>query len=372
MHEIIYPTAFSLWGDEEKEAIDRVRRSGRWTKGREVAEFEDNFAKWHKRQFAIMTNSGSSANLVAVSALAHSGLVKNSLGVVPAIAWSTTYAPLRQIGYDFRISDVDDTWNADNTFTYQQPGFIVGCSVLGVPGHLGTIAKMAKSINIPFLEDNCESLGAITAGGKRTGTYGDISTFSFFHSHQISAIEGGMILTDNPHLARLCKLIANHGNAGWGKWNFEEKYDFRLMGYNVRPLELHAAIANAQLKKLPRFIAARQSNLELFWKLAKFLPITPQLIPEKSIPSPFGIAFTVNGGTDKRTVLAQRLREAGIDSRPPTGGSFTKHAYGARWKHYSTPKADLIHDTGMFLGNAPYSIPLLIEKAVNVMREVLL
>lgn len=370
-----YPTAFSSWGKEEREAIIRVNKSNRWTAGPEVEEFENAFALFHNRTHAIMTNSGSSANLVVATAFRYLQRYKGTIGVVPAIAWSTTYAPFAQNGRGFLVSDVDNTWNSPNTYMHQYPGFVVGCSVLGNPCYLSELRRTADGLKIPFLEDNCESLGAMTPEGKLTGTYGDASTFSFFYSHQISAIEGGMILTNDKELANMCRLIVNHGNNGWGEEDFEDKYNFTEMGYNLRGLELHAAIGRAQLYRLNDIIKERRNNFVQFRAeaTARRLKIRFPVIQPKAVISPFGIAFEVLGGKTARAKLAKALRSAGIDCRPPTGGSFLRHPYASLWRSpgHRTPNADHLHDTAMFIGLAPFPIPSLLESALKVIKETL-
>lgn len=379
-----YPTAFSVWGDEERAAIARVIASNQFTQGEEVAAFEAEFAAFHKRKHAIMVNSGSSANLVAVSALCHLGMIKEGgRALVPALAWATTYAPIVQHGLDLVLVDCDDTWNAD-AFSLRSPGeigLVVACSILGNPADMAHWASTAGLFDAPLLEDNCESLGACDHRGNLTGTAGFMSTFSLFWSHQLSAIEGGVILTDDLEAASVCRMLRAHG---WTrdidpavKWSeggallaFEREYDFLCFGYNVRGLELHAAIAREQLKKLPGFIAKRQRNADLFAQ-ALFnsgLPITLPTYTGQN--SPFGLHFTLNV-PGQRNRLAAALRASGIDCRLPTGGSFTKHAYGARWRDQPTPKADHIHENGMFLGNGPLELWEKIDRAVQVMRETL-
>ena len=284
-----FPTAFRCWDRREQEAINRVMVSGRFTMGHEVEQFEGEFAAYHGRKHAIMVNSGSSANLVAVAALS----IKNSydgFASVPAISWATTYAPLVQHQYDLAINDVDNTWNALQTKigTGVLP-LVLAVSVLGNPAHVLEFPELIA------LEDNCESLGARTPDGQLTGTFGDLSTFSFFHSHQLSAIEGGMVTTDGDELARLCRLLRNHGNAGWGEEDFENSYRFELFGFNVRPLEMHAAIAREQLKKLDGFVAARRANLEHFTSLVKAKGVSAILQKVVGSPSPFGLAFLLRG-----------------------------------------------------------------------------
>jgi CDP-6-deoxy-D-xylo-4-hexulose-3-dehydrase len=401
-----YPTAFSHWNELEWAAMARVLSSGRLTMGPETEAFEAEIAAWHGRKHAIAVNSGSSANLVAVAAAKHlhvdDGDIlrddshwREGIALVPAIAWATTYAPLLQHRYDLVLSDVDRTWNANpgllidainNEHRFQ---VVVGCSILGNPAPLGELRGFTDRQGTILIEDNCESLGARTADGRLTGTFGHLSTGSGFYSHQLSAIELGWILTDDDDLARLCRLLRNHGNDGWSEQNFSASYNFVLFGYNVRPVEMHCAIAREQLKKQNDFAKERRRNWRHFMTLAdgsfttnSALPIRPQEM--RGDPNPFGIAFTINESSKRlsptetlvvnevRDRLVAALRAEGIDCRLPTGGSFTRHPYGAPWRDQPTPNADRVHDTGLFLGNAPFPIDEQIERAIKVMRRVLL
>jgi CDP-6-deoxy-D-xylo-4-hexulose-3-dehydrase len=220
-----------------------------------------------------------------------------------------------------------------------------------------------------ILEDNCESLGARTAEGRLTGTFGDISTGSGFHSHQLGAAELGWILTDDDELARLCRLLRNHGNDGWGSEDFDRSYNFVLMGYNVRPMECHASVARVQLSQLDEMVEFRRANLLHFTDQTSKLRVKHQKLTT-SKPSPFGLAFEVESN-EIRARLVKALRANGIDCRLPTGGSFLKHPYAAPWRDQKTPRADEVHDCGLFLGNAPWDIRPLIDDAVRVMRETL-
>lgn len=367
-----FPTAYSSWGPEEYEAIDRVIQSNRFTMGPEVEAFEEEFAGYHRMKHGIMVNSGSSANLLMVAALfakKDQPLKRNDTAIVPALAWSTTYSPLVIYGLRLKLVDCDNTW-CSGLPDVTGAQLVVGCSVLGNPAPLNFLKVAIESHAGYFIEDNCESLGA-WYGNDRCGTFGLMNSFSFFHSHQISAIEGGMILTNDDECARLCRILRAHG---WTRdvdppTSFDTSYNFTHFGYNCRPLEMHAAIAREQLKKLKGFIAARQKNLRLFQDLTKDIPITHPVLRTLD-PSPFGLPFTVSS-SEVRLKLVAALREEGIDCRLPTGGSFTKHAYGRPWRDQKTPKADLIHDTGLFLGNAPFPIEEQIGRAVEVMTKVL-
>ena len=383
MTKYTFPTAFSNWGDEEAAAIDRVRASGNWTMGEEVAAFEAEFSAFHGKKHGIMTNSGSSANLLAVASLFHktdNPLKRGDKVLVPAVAWSTTYAPLVQYGLDIVLADIDETWNAAPSYPDADARLVVGCSILGNPAHLHWWKTQAERHGAYFIEDNCESLGALTRtkpGRFDTlcGTFGLLSTCSFFYSHQLSAIEGGMILTDDDELADLCRMLRAHGwtrdtaRPGQSDHRFEAEYDFRLFGYNLRGLELHAAVAREQLKKLEQFRRQRQQNWHNFFTWTMDLPITQPKV--NGILSPFSIHFSVKD-KETRSQLVTALRANGIDCRLPTGGSFLRHPYGAAygppWRDQKTPEADKLHDTGLFIGNPPFAFEEEILRAVKVME----
>ncbi len=390
-----YPTAFSSWrpgdGSEEDQAVHRVLRSGQLTMGPEVAAFEAEFAAFHGRRHGVMVNSGSSANLVAVASLFHKHRDplrrdddnwRGRHALVPALAWSTTYAPIVQHGLKLILADCDATWNApaDNPDwgdAKPAPRLIVICSILGNPCYGAEWAKVAAESHAYLIEDNCESFAATDPTGKLCGTHGVLSTFSFFWSHQISGIEGGMVLTDDEELANLCRILRAHG---WTRdvWRdplgnparpprFEQEYDFTHFGYNLRGLEMHAAVAREQLKKTKQFQKMRIHNFYHFRRLTADLPIVhPSMRGEHN---PFGLHFICEDEAD-RPKLVEALRANGIDARQPTGGSLRLHAYGKPYENQATPTADLIHRRGLFLGNAPWPIPDKIEKAAKVMRAV--
>lgn len=375
-----YPTAFSSWGAEEHEAIRRVIMSDRFTMGPEVAAFEREFADYHGRAHGVMVNSGSSANLIATASLFHHSerpLKPGMKAVAPAIAWSTTYAPLIQHGLEVTLVDVDDAWNADvYSRTFDPPkdaGLFVGCSILGLPADLQAMKDAAAVHGAWFIEDNCESLGA-RRGTRLCGTFGDLSTFSFFHSHQISAIEGGMILTDDDQLAALCRVLRAHG---WTRdvkqaQTFEEEYEFVAFGYNVRPVEIHAAVAREQLKKLEGFNAQRRKNRDHFLHQMRGLPsVRVPVEASGCLAAPFGLHFEVAGGSAMRAALVTALRTNGVDCRLPTGGSFVRHPYGSRLQGQSTPNADCVHDCGLFIGNGAFDLTHEIDRVARIIVETL-
>lgn len=377
--EFSYPTAFSGWDHQEIEAINRVVASNKFTMSDEVFAFEHEIAAYHGVRHAIAVNSGSSANLISVAAMAEHGLERGQKVLVPALAWATTYAPLIQYGLEPVLLDVDATWNAarnaDLAHSFKlgnddRVGLIVTCGILGNPEYAEFWAQLAANIGAMLLNDNCESIGARYPDGTLTGTNALASTLSCYWSHQLSAIEGGVILTNDGDFADTCRLLRNHG---WSRGIYpttclEDEFMFLTHGFNLRPLELHAAIARVQLRKLDDRITARRVNLAYFSSETSRLPI---VLPSwRGDPSPFGLHFEVDG-KEVREKLACAFRANGIDCRPPVAGSFRKQPYGARWADQKTPQADLIHDQGIMIGNPPFDGFSLIDSAVKVMRETL-
>ncbi|WP_448191815.1 DegT/DnrJ/EryC1/StrS family aminotransferase [Azospirillum sp. sgz301742] len=384
---MFYELAASSWGPEEIAAMQRVIASGRFTMGEEVAAFEREFAAYFGAKHGIMVNSGSSANLVGVAALAYKQdrpLQRGDEVIVPAISWATTYHPLQQYGLKLRFVDVElDTLNMDVSKLEQaltpKTRAIVPVSILGNPAALDVIRAFADAHGLYVLEDNCESMDA-ELGGKKTGTFGDLNTFSFFFSHHISTMEGGMILTDDLELAHLCRSLRAHG---WTRdlpadtplyerrsSDHFEAYRFILPGYNVRPLELEAAVGREQIKKLPAMTAARRRNLKLFQELfagdERFI-----IQRENGTSSAFSFTIILNPAAkpDRETVFAA-LKDADIGFRIITGGCFLRHDV---LKHYDydtvgpIENAYLAHDLGFFVGNHPHDLSAQITRLRDVL-----
>ena len=210
-----------------------------------------------------MVNSGSSANLLGIYSLffKEEPSQKGDEVIVPALSWSTTYAPLEQLGLKIKIIDIDiNTLNVNfdllNKNITEKTKLIIAVSILGNPANLFGIRNLCKKRNIHLMEDNCESLGA-KLDGKNTGTFGLVNTNSFFFSHHINTIEGGMVSTDSEEVYHNLLCLREHGwtrrlpNSKFYKKSINyEDYNFVLPGFNLRPTEINAAIGLVQLKKL--------------------------------------------------------------------------------------------------------------------------
>ena len=377
MQTVNYPLATTTWDDGEYAAMQRVIDGGRFTMGHYVAEFEAAFAHFHDRQFALMVNSGSSANLLMVAALFYTKTHALQTGdevIVPAVSWSTTYAPLSQYGLKVRLIDIDlDTMNFDleqlaNAIT-PKTKLIFAVNLLGNPNDFAAIQKLIADKNIMLIEDNCESLGA-DIDGVKTGCFGAMASFSTFFSHHISTMEGGVILTDDEELYHILLCLRAHGwtrqlpekNLVTGKKSgdpFEESFRFVLPGYNVRPLELSGAIGLEQLKKLPDIINGRQKNAYFFREIMENHPLL-SIQKEIGNSSWFGFSLVVRPDCGfTRNELRLFLDKNGVEYRPIVAGNFAEQAM---IKHMDVepvgtlPNASYVQTQGLFIGNHHYDI----------------
>lgn len=382
--------AANSWGPAEYAALQRVIESDRFTMGPEVAAFEEEFAAYSDRAHAVMVNSGSSANLLAVAALTHKADAPLKPGdevLVPAIGWATTYHPLHQYGLNIRVVDCDpDSLNMDITQLERAltpaTRALMSVSILGNPCALDVMREFCDAHELYFIEDNCESLDAEIAG-RKTGCFGNLATSSFFFSHHISTMEGGMVLTDDEELAHLCRSLRAHGwtrdlpsdnqIAPAGADDFFEAYRFVLPGYNVRPLELSAAVGREQLKRLPEMTAVRRRNHALFQKTfggdARF-----RIQKENGKSSSFCFTMIVepDSGLERQAVL-ERLNAADIGYRIITGGCVTRHDVASQYRLTAVddlPNANEAHDRGFFVGNHPYDLTEQIMTLRSTLNEV--
>jgi len=372
-----YPLASTSWDEEEIQAMHRVIESGMFTMGKHVAEFEQRFAEYVGSKYCVMCNSGSSANLLMISALRYrkeNFLQPGDEVIVPAVSWSTTYYPLYQYGLKLRFVDIDpDTLNIDlealaDAIT-DNTRAIFAVNLLGNPNDFARIRQIIGERNILLLEDNCESMGA-TVDGKQAGTFGLMGSFSAFFSHHISTMEGGMVVTDDEELYHIMLSVRAHGwtrnlpkvNQVCGTKSdnaFEEAFRFVLPGYNLRPLELSGAIGVVQLKKLPGMVRNRRENAEKFLQLAGAFPWL-QVQSEIGQSSWFGFSMVVKPGAPvTRDQLVAILSKHQIDVRPIVAGNFAKNEV-LKWFDYSIAgsltHADEIDRNGLFIGNHHYML----------------
>lgn len=386
--DVFYDLASSTWGDEERRVVQRIFDEGRLTMGGHVREFEEAFAAKFGMKYAVMTNSGSSANLVGVAALCYRRarpLRRGDEVIVPAVSWATTYHPLQQYGLKLRFVDVElDTLNMDVSMLEAaltpQTRMVVAVSILGNPAALDVMRAFCDAHDLILFEDNCESMGS-SLDGRFCGTFGDVNTFSTFYSHQISTMEGGVLLTNDTEIDHLARAIRNHG---WTRDvppgtiyertadGFTEAYRFIVPGYNVRPLEVCGALGVVQLGKLDAIVDARRANAATFVRLfagdERFI-----IQREHGRSSWFSFTIVLNPQLEiARADVLAALRDSGIAFRMITGGSFLRHE-AIRFFDYDTAgpivNADLVHDRGFFVGNHPRDLRAELDRLRSVLDQ---
>ena len=364
-----YTLSDNTWDEKEYEALNNVIESGFFSMGEKVKEFEIAFAKKFNVNYAIMSNSGSSANLLAIAALIYSKrLSKGDEVLVPAVSWSTTYFPLSQHQLKLKFIDVDiDTFNMDiaqiESAITSKTKAIFAVNLLGNPNHFDEMTSICEKYNLILIEDNCESLGAAYKD-RALGTIGTLGTYSTFYSHHICTMEGGVTVTDDEELYHYMLSIRSHG---WTRHlpndskiykkkedSFYESFNFIMPGYNLRPLEMEGALGIEQLKKLDVIINQRRANAAYFKKQVKGLEgYRTQVEVEQS--SWFGFAILMAGNNlGRRAELIARLEAKEIDVRPVVTGNFTRNKaieYLDYEIHGNLKNADYIHDEGFFVGN---------------------
>lgn len=384
-----FPLATSSWGHEEIEAMQRVIESGTFTMGRNVQQFEWDFAKYVDSKYCVMVNSGSSANLLMVAALFYTknSSLKLNRGdevLVPAVSWSTTYYPLYQYGLKIKFVDIDiNTLNYDleqlEKAVTNRTRMIMAVNLLGNPNNFDSINQIIGTRSIVLIEDNCESMGA-KFNGKFSGTFGVMGSYSTFFSHHISTMEGGLIVTDNEELYHILLSLRAHGwtrelpqkNLLCGEKSedpFEESFRFILPGYNVRPIELEGALGVEQLKRLPVLIRQRRNNGDLFRAVLRG---HPDIIIQTEIgeSSWFGFSMVIRPGSKlTRKELLKRLNELGFECRPIVSGNFARKEvvkYFDAELHGSLKTAEYIDQNSLFVGNHHYPLPEMIDALRNI------
>ena len=275
--KLYYPLLSNAFNTKDITEGVKVLKSKFITMSKVTRKFELLFAKKMGCKYAVMTNSGSSANLLAVSCLTNpltkKKLVSGDEVIIPAICWSTSLWPIIQNNLKPVFTDVSiDTFNIDidkieEKITKKTKAIMI-VHVLGTSTNMIKLMKLVKKYKLHLIEDTCESLGA-EYSKKKLGTIGRFGTYSFYYSHQITSGEGGMIVCNDTKDYNILKSLRSHG---WSRDTnlhneFKKKYqklDDRFLfigpGYNVRPTEIQAAMALNQFKRLPSFIQIRNQN----------------------------------------------------------------------------------------------------------------
>jgi CDP-6-deoxy-D-xylo-4-hexulose-3-dehydrase len=322
------------------------------TSGRFSQEFEEEFAKVMGVKHAMLCNSGSSANLLAVSALKSDRLGERALVdgdevITMAAGFPTTVNPIIQnrlipVFIDCELGTYDATAENIQAAVSPKTRAIVMAHALGNPFNLDAVMSIAKENNLFVIEDSCDAVGA-TYDGMPVGSFGDLSTASFYPAHHVTMGEGGCVQAKTASMRKIVESLRDWGRDCWcptghddtcGRrfdwqlgslpYGYDHKYTYSHIGYNLKLTDMQAAVGVAQLKKLPEFIAARRKNFNrLFEGLKKYEEffILPQTTP-KSEPSWFGFLLTVRPGAPfTRFEIVQHLESRRVATRQLFGGN---------------------------------------------------
>ena len=390
---------------DEKEMINLIDASlDFWlTAGRYARKFEEEFAKFLGVKYCLLANSGSSANLLAISALTSHKLGQRRLKpgdevITIACGFPTTLNPILQNNLIPIFLDIDiGTYNIqvdkiEKAISKKTKAIFIA-HTLGNPADIEKILKIVKKYNLWFIEDNCDALGS-KYKGKYTGTFGHLATFSFYPAHQITMGEGGAVVTDDPLLKKIVASFRDWGRDCWcepghdntcgkrfsqqfGKlpFGYDHKYIYSHIGYNLKITDMQAAIGVAQLKKLPSFIKSRRKNFTYLYnhlkKYEKYL-ILPK-ITDNSDPSWFGFPILVKENAHfTRAEIVNYLEENKIATRMLFGGNLTKQpAYqNVKYRIFDSLKnTDLVMENLFWIGVYPGITKEKLDYIINVMNR---
>lgn len=366
-----------------QELIKWLQTTPKLTKGDLTLEFEKIWSKWLGVKYSIFVNSGSSANLAAIYSLILSERMRNKKIVVPAVSWVTTVTPAIQLGLEPIMCDCDsdnlglDINHLKKIIQEHKPSAIILVHVLGIPNHMDEITKLCDENDILLVEDTCESIGS-KYQNKLVGTFGDLSTFSFYFGHHISTIEGGMISTDDEELYQILLSIRSHGwdrdlpekkqkelRKKYGIGQFKSLYTFYYPGFNLRSTDLQAFLGINQMKKLDTIIKNRNENYSYYKKNIKNDFWTVQE-PDNTFVSNFSYPI-ISKNIDK---IVTSLQENDVECRPLICGSISQHPFWyERYGKQTYKNADLVHKYGIYIPNNHQMTKDEMIKIINILQE---
>jgi len=354
-------------------------------------EFEKEFSQYNNSKESILFNSGGSANLALLQALKNLGRLKDGDKVgFSALTWSTNVMPIIQLGMIPIAIDVDIftlnimSVNLSDFLKKESIDALFITNALGFAGDLDVINEICTKSNIILIEDNCEALGT-EIGNKKTGTFGVAGTHSFFVAHHMSTIEGGMVSTDDEELSNMLKIVRANG---WDRnlssleqqklrkkyeieSDFDAKYTFYDLGFNLRPTEITGFLGLQQIKFLKQNVLKRQENHKIIEKnVLKNNELIYMQYDHIDLLSSFAFPVIAKDSFLK-VKYAKKFEDAGVEIRPVISGNIEKQPFYKKYvKNFvELPNTNFIHDNGFYFGNYPELDSLDLEILTNCLDK---
>ena len=366
------------------------------SQGPKVKQFEKEYAEYIGTKYGLGCNSGSSANLLALTALLQAGvLTPGDEVILPAATFTTVMSPILQTGLVPVFVDVEmETYNNDPAAIEKaitdKTKLIMVVHSLGCPSNMEEIMRISEQYNIPVLEDCCEAHGA-AINGKKVGSFGLISTFSFFVAHNMTTGEGGMIMTNDDNLYDILCSVREFGRLTKYEENqprfyyedkhlkeYDERYVFTNIGYNLRMTDIAASLGIEQLKKLDAFndkrVEIAQSYTNKLSTYNKWL-ILPS-VSDGYFNSFYGYPIVIKEGAPfSRKELVNHLEKNNIETRAFMAGDLSRQpAYvDTNWRMpFDMPNTKTLLNNAFFIGCHPFVTSDQEEKIINSFNEFML
>jgi len=373
------------------------------TTGRYAAEFEQRFAEWMGVKHCLLVNSGSSANLLALSALTSPKLGDKRLQpgdevITVAAGFPTTVNPIFQnqlvpVFLDVKLPTYDiDTDQLEAAFSSRTRAIMVA-HTLGNPFNIEAVMTFAQKHDLWVIEDNCDAVGSLYQR-KKTGTFGHLSTASFYPAHHMTMGEGGAVLTSDTRLKKIVESFRDWGRDCWcppgvdntcGKrfgwqvgdlpFGYDHKYTYSHVGYNLKMTDMQAAVGCAQLDKLPEFVEKRRHNFDFLYQHLQDLQdvlVLPEAT-QNSEPSWFGFLLSVREDAPfTRNALVQYLEENRIGTRLLFGGNLVRQPLYKGLKYRvvgELANTDRVMQTAFWLGVFPGLTEEMLSYTVSKIRD---
>lgn len=353
--------------DDRKALSEWIKEDHQLTKGELTIQFEEKWAKWVGTRYAVFCNSGSSANLLMAYTVLISDRLRNKKVIVPSVGWVTTIAPFIQFGFEPIICGADednfglDLNHLEELLKESGAATVIVVQVLGVPSVMHDLMWLRAKYDFLLLEDACAALGA-EFGGKKVGSFGDMSSFSFFYGHQLSTIEGGMVNTNDDGFYDFLLMLRSHG---WGKDlsqkqkqflakkyhidDFHEPFTFFVPGFNLRSTDVNAFLGLRQMEKADRIVNIRKKNHLIY--VDNLQNVDYQKWHSEAIPCSISFGAIANSEKCRRAIVTE-LDKNGVETRLFSAGNLGLHPFWfERYGKFHHPVSDRVHQCGFFLPN---------------------